>query len=304
MKYSILNQVIKYLLGFLIVYLLLRFTLNDKINPSETLIITTIVMISIILLENLCSSFGVDQENFDETINSEDNVVIPDVNNLNINCTGDQCQVANSQEIVPVPEIPVVTTPETPVIPTVITTPTVAPTTMEMAPPVSIPMSETMPTTPMLPTASTMTTMTTAPIVPTVPTVPTSTITHKIVKKVINYTNEETPNAEESEMSNVHNNDDGLLIDELQYTDYNHLPMAEIYNNKDYEYGYSFLPPEKWYPQPPFPPVCVTNKKCPVCPIYTTGAPVDVKEWNASRRITPADKIKVSYVQDKLNSGR
>jgi nitrate/TMAO reductase-like tetraheme cytochrome c subunit len=95
----------------------------------------------------------------------------------------------------------------------------------------------------------------------------------------------------------------GILLDELGYTDYNHLPMSGL-NTGSFEYGYSFLPPAQWYPQPPNPPVCVTDNKCPVCPINTQGWPVDVKEWNDTRRITPPDRINVDYVQQKLNSGR
>lgn len=95
---------------------------------------------------------------------------------------------------------------------------------------------------------------------------------------------------------------DGEIANELKYTDYNHLPMAD--NNNNYEYGYSFLPPEKWYPQPPFPPVCVTNVKSPIVPVFTTGSPVDVKEWNSTLRITPPDNINVAYIKEKLNSGR
>ena len=64
------------------------------------------------------------------------------------------------------------------------------------------------------------------------------------------------------------------------------------------------MPPEKWYPQPPMPPVCVSEKRNNVCPIYTIGTPVDVKEWNASRRIMPNDNINIKYIKDKLNSGR
>ena len=98
--------------------------------------------------------------------------------------------------------------------------------------------------------------------------------------------------------------DDGVIEDELKYTDYGLLPVAEGYKSRDYEYGYSFLPPEKWYPQPPRPPICVTEKRCPVCPGYTTGTPMDVKEYNKSRRITPPDQINVDYVKEKINSGR
>ena len=96
---------------------------------------------------------------------------------------------------------------------------------------------------------------------------------------------------------------DGVMATETQYTDYNILPVTPE-DSKLYEYGYSFLPPEKWFPVPPHPPVCVSEKRCPVCPVTTTGTPVDMKEWNDSRRITPGDVINVDYAREKLNSGR
>ena len=96
----------------------------------------------------------------------------------------------------------------------------------------------------------------------------------------------------------------GTIVNEIEYTDYNHLPLADGYNVGDFEYGYSFLPPEKWYPEPPFPPLCVSEKRCPVMPSYTTGTPLDVKEWNEARRVTPPDNIKTKYIKEKLNSGR
>jgi len=97
---------------------------------------------------------------------------------------------------------------------------------------------------------------------------------------------------------------EGPLEDEIPYSDYNHLPVAAGYKSHDYEYGYSFLPPEKWYNQPPRPPVCVSEKRCPVCPSYTTGTPMDVKEFHSARRITPPDLINTDYIGDKLNAGR
>nr|QBK88850.1 MAG: hypothetical protein LCMiAC01_05320 [Mimivirus LCMiAC01] len=97
---------------------------------------------------------------------------------------------------------------------------------------------------------------------------------------------------------------EGTLDDELPYSDYNHLPVAAGYKSHDYEYGWSFLPPEKWYPQPPRPPICVTEKRCPICPIYTKGTPVDAKEWHSSRRVHPPDMINTAYISDKIASGR
>ena len=86
---------------------------------------------------------------------------------------------------------------------------------------------------------------------------------------------------------------------DLMYSDYNHLPMATGHDSRDYEYGYSYLPPSQWYPTPPFPPVCVTNNHCPVYPTYTTGTPTDVKEFNT--KILPPDRINIKYA-DRLNN--
>ena len=102
---------------------------------------------------------------------------------------------------------------------------------------------------------------------------------------------------------------DGLVLDDLQYSDYNHLPMAVGHDSRDYEYGYSYLPPSQWYPKPAFPPVCVTNQPCAVCPVYTSGTPsdalewTDMKDWDSSRKILPPDRINVKYAE-MLNGGR
>jgi hypothetical protein len=88
------------------------------------------------------------------------------------------------------------------------------------------------------------------------------------------------------------------------YVDYNNFPQYDANKPGINEFGYSFLPPANWYPTPPHPPVCVTEKKCPVCPLTTVGYPVDLKEWNATTRVMPADTINTSYIAEKLNSGR
>ena len=96
----------------------------------------------------------------------------------------------------------------------------------------------------------------------------------------------------------------GVIPNDMRYNDYNTLPMGGDLDNKAYEQGYSFLPPSKWYPTPPHPPICVSEKSCPVCPIFTTGAPLDVKEWNEASRISPPDNINTQYITEKLNTGR
>jgi len=88
---------------------------------------------------------------------------------------------------------------------------------------------------------------------------------------------------------------------DMKYTDYNHLPVASGYKSTDYEYGYSFLPPEKWFPenQPVHPPKCVQGCRNIVAPVMTSGAPLDMKEWYDSTRITPPQKINIQYIQEK-----
>lgn len=96
---------------------------------------------------------------------------------------------------------------------------------------------------------------------------------------------------------------DGVMENEMQYSyiDFNTMPFT---NTGTFESGYSFLPPEKWYPTPQNPPVCVTEKQCPVCPVYTEGTNIDLKDWNDSRRVSPPDTINTKYIEEKLNSGR
>jgi len=95
-----------------------------------------------------------------------------------------------------------------------------------------------------------------------------------------------------------------LVRSDMPYNDFNHLPIPTDYVSTATDYGYSFLPPEKWYPEPPFPPVCVTDKRCPVVPLYTTGTNVNLKDWDNARRITPPDNINTEYVKEVLNSGK
>lgn len=95
-----------------------------------------------------------------------------------------------------------------------------------------------------------------------------------------------------------------VLKDETKYSVQNYHLLPQNQNTGSFEYGYSFLPPEKWYPIPPFPPVCVSEKQCPVCPTLSSSDSVNLKDWDSSRRITPPDEINIDYITDKLNSGR
>ena len=71
------------------------------------------------------------------------------------------------------------------------------------------------------------------------------------------------------------------VMDYASGNDFNRLPVSTL----EYDYGYSFMPPKDWFPIPPNPPVCMSEKKCPVCPIYTGGTSIDLKEWNKSLKV-------------------
>lgn len=54
----------------------------------------------------------------------------------------------------------------------------------------------------------------------------------------------------------------------------------------EWDQDYVLLNTEKWGPSLNPPPVCVTDKKCPVCPSLTSGYPLSVREFDASRKVT------------------
>ena len=92
-----------------------------------------------------------------------------------------------------------------------------------------------------------------------------------------------------------------LLVNDMIYSDFNRLPPS--FNDKDFEYGYSFLPPKDWFPLPPYPPVCVSNEPSyPIQPMYMDTITMDLKEWHATQKITPPDSINTLFVTNELNS--
>jgi hypothetical protein len=96
-----------------------------------------------------------------------------------------------------------------------------------------------------------------------------------------------------------------VLSDELSYSEWKHTPIGEEYEDvkRNYEYGFSFLPPLNWYPGPPVPPMCKKERPQQKCTTFDSTVGLDIREWDNSRRITQADNIKINYIQDKLNSG-
>jgi len=105
-------------------------------------------------------------------------------------------------------------------------------------------------------------------------------------------------------VSEVNRRIEGDLDDELIYSDYNSIPVGAGYKSSEYEYGYNYLPPEKWATQGIRPPLCVTDARQNVMPLYANGSPVDVKEFHSARKFLQPDNINVDYVSNVLNAGR
>jgi len=79
------------------------------------------------------------------------------------------------------------------------------------------------------------------------------------------------------------------------YADYNSLPASGGVTTGGFENGYSFLPPSQWYPIPPHPPVCIPEKQCPVCPVYTNVETMDLLEWNAWKAPQTNTQVPVAH---------
>lgn len=91
-----------------------------------------------------------------------------------------------------------------------------------------------------------------------------------------------------------------MLVNQMIYSDFNRLPPSFV--ERDFEYGYSFLPPKDWYPLPVYPPVCVSNDPCHVTPVYVDNTTMDLKEWHATQKVTPPDSINTAFITNELNS--
>jgi hypothetical protein len=94
------------------------------------------------------------------------------------------------------------------------------------------------------------------------------------------------------------------LTNELKYGDYNYIgPINKGMINKEY----TFVSPTNWYPIPPHPPVCVTNKSCTTCPVQISNGK-DYMQWanwedfDQARRFTGDMGINIDYVKNVLNN--
>lgn len=85
------------------------------------------------------------------------------------------------------------------------------------------------------------------------------------------------------------------------YYDDSVLPMTK--KASGFEDGYSFLPPQQWYPQPLRPPVCVSENKACVQPLMSGVTDwAQVKYWNESNKVTPQYELNMAKAKKVLKS--
>jgi hypothetical protein len=91
---------------------------------------------------------------------------------------------------------------------------------------------------------------------------------------------------------------------ELKYGDFNYIaPLNKGMINPEY----TFVSPTNWYPIPPHPPVCVTNKSCTTCPIIMGDGKdymqfASLEDFDKSRRFTGDMGINIDYIKNILNN--
>lgn len=247
-----------------IIYLLFSYMPKRKMRNNEVLLITLVILLIYILLENLCTLGGAMVKKTNEAFTTQQD---------QCKCEGFTSFPSNETDPDTVP-IPVPTATE---VATTSTDNVILPTTNSPMP------------------ADTSTETTTGVVKDAKETNSTLLPSKKDYTEIIDDAKKQRINTRYEK---------GVMDDEMKYTDFNHLPMASGYLSKNYEHGFSFLPPEKWYPEPPRPPICVAEKRCPVMPMYAQGLPADVKEWDTSRRITGPIEVDTEYIEEKMNSGR
>lgn len=77
-------------------------------------------------------------------------------------------------------------------------------------------------------------------------------------------------------------------------------PMADKINNEWDNSDYILA--TGWKPSQNNPPVCKTDKICPVCPLTTSGYPVSVMNFDESRKVMNPDNINIQFIKEKLNN--
>jgi len=71
-----------------------------------------------------------------------------------------------------------------------------------------------------------------------------------------------------------------------------------------FTHGFSNLATNKWRPPQYDNPICKIEEQCNTCNNEFEGYPVDLTNWDHTRKILPKDNININYLRDKLNGGK
>ena len=66
-----------------------------------------------------------------------------------------------------------------------------------------------------------------------------------------------------------------------------------------WNHGYTYLSTDKWSVPMVRPPVCINTTPCNVCPSNTSGYPVNLMDFDNSRKIS-STKMNKQYIKDKF----
>lgn len=115
-----------------------------------------------------------------------------------------------------------------------------------------------------------------------------SSFTLEEVQKLLNAVKNEKSKSVEKYGSMYNGNPPSEYNDDNAFTDQILKPLGENGNGltNEWDHDYILLNTDKWAPALKPPPVCKTEKKCPVCPNLTTGYPLMLRDFDSSRRIT------------------
>jgi hypothetical protein len=108
------------------------------------------------------------------------------------------------------------------------------------------------------------------------------------VQKLLNSVKNEKPVIEN--YGSVYNGNVTPEYDETaNFTSQLYKPLGENGNGftNAWDHDYILLNTDKWGPALNPPPVCKTEKQCPVCPNLTSGYPLMLRDFDSTRKITP-----------------
>tara|TARA_Y200000002_G_C22660815_1_gene655638 strand:+ start:584 stop:2035 length:1452 start_codon:yes stop_codon:yes gene_type:complete len=89
------------------------------------------------------------------------------------------------------------------------------------------------------------------------------------------------------------------------YSEKQNEPLGKFSKNftNKFDHGFDYLETDKWKPPEYNNSICKIENDCDNCDENYEGYPVDIKNWNNSRKILPKDNINLKYIEDKLNNG-